>query len=322
MRRGVVPHNFGAYLEEPVFDVALKRPVFMGRDSMDASSKLMSGALMDWSREEVEAVVADYLQMWTMELAGQNFNKTEYRKNLLSKLPGRSDSSIEFKHGNISAAMIDLGRPYISGYKPRVNYQALLATVLADQLSGKAIFDQAALAAVQLPAVAPTLTDFGKVKLEAPKRQHRVASPLNPLMFNAVKRDYLEREAQNQSLGLAGEEFVVQFEHWRLIQLGRPCLADKVNHVSQSKGDGLGYDVLSFETDGQERFIEVKTTTFGRETPFFVSGGELALSHVANDQFHLYRLFEFRKSPRLFSLVGGLDQHCLLDPVTYRASFG
>ena len=322
MRGGVVPHNFGAYLEEPVFDVALKRPVFMGRDSMDASSKLMSGALMDWSREEVEAVVADYLQMWTMELAGQNFNKTEYRKNLLSKLPGRSDSSIEFKHGNISAAMIDLGRPYISGYKPRVNYQALLATVLADQLSGKAIFDQAALAAVQLPAVAPTLTDFGKVKLEAPKRQHRVAVPLNPLMFNAVKRDYLEREAQNQSLGLAGEEFVVQFEHWRLIQLGHPRLADKVNHVSQSKGDGLGYDVLSFETDGQERFIEVKTTTFGRETPFFVSGGELALSHVANDQFHLYRLFEFRKSPRLFSLVGGLDQHCLLDPVTYRASFG
>ena len=294
----------------------------MGRDRMDASQKLMSGALMDWSREEVEAIVADYLQMWTMELAGQNFSKSEHRKNLLRMLPGRSDGSIEFKHGNISAAMIDLGRPHIGGYKPRVNYQALLAIVLADQLSGKAIFDQAALAAVQQPAVAPTLTDFCKVKSDAPKRQHRVGEPLNPLLFKAVKRDYLEREAQNQSLGLAGEEFVVQFEHWRLIQLGQPRLADKVNHVSQSRGDGLGYDVLSFETDGQERFIEVKTTTFGRDTPFFVSGGELALSHVAKDQFHLYRLFEFRKSPRLFNLVGGLDQHCLLDPVTYRASFG
>ena len=277
---------------------------------------------MDWSREEVEAIVADYLQMLTMELAGQNFSKTEHRKNLLRMLPGRNAGSVEFKHGNISAAMIDLGLPYISGYKRRVNYQALLATVLADQLSGSAIFDLAALAAVQQPAVAPTLTDFGKVKSDAPKRQHRVTEPLNPLLFNAVKRDYLEREAQNQSLGLAGEEFVVQFEHWRLIQLGQPRLADKVNHVSQSRGDGLGYDVLSFETDGQERFIEVKTTTFGRDTPFFVSGGELALSHVAKDQFHLYRLFEFRKSPRLFNLVGGLDQHCLLDPVTYRASFG
>ena len=83
-----------------------------------------------------------------------------------------------------------------------------------------------------------------------------------------------------------------------------------------------GTTFWSFETDGQERFIEVKTTTFGRDTPFFVSGGELALSHVAKDRFHLYRLFEFRKSPRLFNLVGGLDKHCLLDPVTYRASFG
>lgn len=277
---------------------------------------------MDWSREEVEAIVADYLQMWTMEQAGQNFSKTEHRKNLMRLLPGRSDGSIEFKHGNISAAMSDLGWPCIRGYRPRVNYQALVAIVLADQLRGKAIFDQAALAAIQLPAVSPTLTDFGKVKSDAPKRQHRVTEPLNPLLFNAVKRDYLEREAQNQSLGLAGEEFVVQFEHWRLIQLGQPRLADKVNHVSQSRGDGLGYDVLSFESDGQERFIEVKTTTFGRDTPFFVSGGELALSHVAKDQFHLYRLFEFRKSPRLFNLVGGLEQHCLLDPVTYRASFG
>ena len=81
---------------------------------------------MDWSREEVEAIVADYLQMLTLELAGQSYGKTEHRKNLQSKLNDRSDGSIEFKHGNISAAMIDLGFPYIRGYKPRVNYQALL----------------------------------------------------------------------------------------------------------------------------------------------------------------------------------------------------
>ena len=106
------------------------------------------------------------------------------------------------------------------------------------------------------------------------------------------------------------------------VELGQQRLADQVDHVSQSQGDGLGYDVLSFESDGRERLIEVKTTTFGRDTPFFVSRGELALSHVAKDQFHLYRLFEFRKAPRLFDLAGALDLHCLLDPVTYRASFG
>ncbi|MBH2020494.1 MAG: DUF3883 domain-containing protein [Burkholderiales bacterium] len=277
---------------------------------------------MDWSREEVEAIVADYLQMLTMELAGQSFNKTQHRRWLQGKLNGRSDASIEFKHCNISAAMIDLGFPSIRGYQRRSNYQALLAIVAEEQVRGKPTLDQAALAAVQQPAVVPTQTDFTKVKSDAPKKQHHAKEAANPLLFRAVKRDYLEREAQNRSLGLAGEEFIVQFEHWRLVGMGQQRLADRVEHVSVSKGDGLGYDVLSFESDGKERLIEVKTTTFGRDTPFFVSQGELALSQGAKDQFHLYRLFEFRKSPRLFDLPGSLDQHCLLDPVTYRASFG
>lgn len=277
---------------------------------------------MDWSREEVEAIVADYLQMLTMELAGQNYNKTEHRRRLQRKLNGRSDGSIEFKHCNISAAMIAFGFPYIRGYQPRSNYQTLLGVIVEEQVHGKTMLDQAALAAVQQPAIAPIQTDFSRVKSEPPTKQHRASESLAPPLFKAVKRDYLEREAQNLSLGLAGEAFVVQFEHWRLIELGQPRLADKVEHVSQSKGDGLGYDVLSFDADGKERFVEVKTTTFGRDTPFFVSRGELALSHGAKEQFHLYRLFEFRKSPRLFDLPGSLDQHCLLDPVTYRASFG
>lgn len=55
---------------------------------------------MDWSREEVEAIVADYLQMLTLELAGQTYSKTEHRHKLQLQLNHRSDGSIEFKHGN------------------------------------------------------------------------------------------------------------------------------------------------------------------------------------------------------------------------------
>lgn len=254
---------------------------------------------MDWSREEVEAIVADYLKMLTLELAGQSYHKSKHRKNFQTKLNGCSDASIEFKHCNISAAMIDLGFPYIRGYQPRSNYQLLLGQVVEQQVSGATSLDQVALATVQLPASAPLQTDFKKVKTAAPsKNQLRsLTEPRSPFDFKAVKRDYLEREARNRSLGLAGEEFIVLFEHWRLIELGQPRLADRVDHVSRSKGDGLGYDVLSFESDGEERFIEVKTTTFGRETPFFVSRGELDLSHCAKDQFHLYRLLSSERHP-------------------------
>lgn len=276
---------------------------------------------MDWTREEVEAIVADYLQMLTLELAGQTFNKSLHRQRLLPKLMNRTEGSVEFKHCNISAVLIDLGFPNIRGYQPRPNYQSLLAEVVTEQLRTRNNLDAIVLAAVQQPVTTPEWVDFQRVKTDNPKRQHRTSEAPPIPAFRAAKRDYIEREARNISLGRAGEEFVTQFEHWRLVALGEHKLADRVEHVSQTKGDGLGYDVLSFDVSGKERFIEVKTTSFGKETPFFVSKNELALSKVASEQFHLYRLFEFKQRPRLFDLPGALDIHCELDPVSYRASF-
>ncbi len=276
---------------------------------------------MDWSLDEVEAIVADYLKMLSLELAGQSFSKSAHRRALQQKLNGRSDSSIEFKHCNISAVMRDLGFHPIRGYRPRHNYQSLLREVVEAQVTRQTSLDSLALAAVEQPAVSPELIDFSKVTADAPTRRH-VASDAAPYRgYEPVKRDYIAREARNASLGIAGEEFVVRFEHWRLNQLGQTKLADRVEHVSQTRGDGLGYDVLSFDVNGKERFIEVKTTAFSKETPFFVTRNELDFSKDASDHFVLCRLFEFRRSPRLFALNGALDRYCALDPVTYRASF-
>ena len=36
----------------------------------------------DWSREEVEATVADYFDMLGQELHGQNYNKSAHRRRL------------------------------------------------------------------------------------------------------------------------------------------------------------------------------------------------------------------------------------------------
>ncbi len=41
-----------------------------------------------------------------------------------------------------------------------------------------------------------------------------------------------------------------------------------IEHVSRTQGDGPGYDIVLFETDGRERMIEVKTTAFDAMTPF------------------------------------------------------
>lgn len=94
-----------------------------------------------------------------------------------------------------------------------------------------------------------------------------------------------------------------------------------VVHASVDEGDGLGYDIRSFEPDGTERYIEVKSTTFGERTPFFVSANEVRFSRERPRQFHLYRLFDFRDRPRMFQLEGSIDAHCHLDATTYKASF-
>jgi len=275
----------------------------------------------DWSRDEVEFIVADYLSMLTLELTGQPFNKSAHRRRLIERLQGRSEGAVEFKHGNISAVMLELGFPYLQGYKPRANFQRqLLTEVVSAQVAKHRLIDEAALSAVQRPADLTDELDFTKVKTAAPRLEPRTMEPESTYGL-AIKRDYLEREARNRSLGQAGEEFTLRYERWRLSQLGVGQLAEKVEHVATTRGDGLGFDILSFEPDGRERFIEVKTTAFGQTTPFFVSANEARFARAQGDSFKLYRLFDFRASPRLFELAGPIEQHCMLDASTYRASF-
>ena len=107
-----------------------------------------------------------------------------------------------------------------------------------------------------------------------------------------------EREARNRSLGRSGELFVNNYEQARLIQAGSEGLAAKIEHTSKVRGDREGYDILSFEENGSERLIEVKTTKYGGETPFFVTRNEVAASERHAARYHLYRLFAFREAPR------------------------
>ena len=275
----------------------------------------------DWSRLEVEACVADYLQMLTLELNGQRFIKTNRIQDLMLRLDGRSRSSVEYKFRNISMVMEELGWPAVTGYKSLENYQLLLLEVVELQLQSNVALQEAVQAAVERPATAMLVQNLTAVWVPSPKAAGRVreAPPNYAPRFSPAKRDYLAREARNRSLGRAGEEFVLELEVRRLHMAGKKALSERVEHVAATRGDGLGYDVLSFEEDGRERLIEVKTTSFGELTPFFVTRNELARSEADAEQFRLYRLFDFRERPRLFDLPGAIALHCTLDPVSYLA---
>ena len=97
-------------------------------------------------------------------------------------------------------------------------------------------------------------------------------------------------------------------------------MAERIEHVARTKGDYLGYDILSFEVNGQERLIEVKTTAFGAMTPFFASRNEVEFSESRDAEYQLYRLFNFRRQPKLFALGGAVSRSCRLEPIQYSAT--
>jgi hypothetical protein len=272
-----------------------------------------------WTQEEVEATVADYFAMLLLDLAGQPYNKAAHNRALQLKLANRSQAAVELKHQNISAVLIELGCMYIPGYKPRGNYQQLLRQVIEDRLLTDHALRAAASRAVEQESAPANLQDLQNVLVEPPKVD-RVREPAaKPYVRRAIHYDYLEREARNRSLGLAGELFIAEFETKRLHATGHKLLASRVEHVSQSRGDGLGYDVLSFEPSGKERLIEVKTTAFGALTPFFVSDNEVRFSEERKLDFVLARVHEFRAAPKFFELKGSMKERLLLDPVSFRA---
>ncbi|MEO6660009.1 MAG: DUF3883 domain-containing protein [Burkholderiaceae bacterium] len=278
----------------------------------------MSGA--DWSRHEVEAIVGDYLSMLASELSGSAYNKTAHRQALKPQLNGRSDQSIEYKHANISAALLEAGFPYIPGYKARFNYQGLVAEVVAERLSVSPSLQEIAAFDADRPIVMPEVEDILSILTEAPQSSIEANAAREPPAFRPrLSTSYIEREARNRSLGSAGETFVLAYERARLVKSGHESLAAKIEHTSKVRGDHEGYDILSFEDSGEERLIEVKTTKYGIQTPFFVTRNEVSVSERNAHRYQVYRMFSFRQAPRLYTLRGSVPHRCHLSAATFLA---
>lgn len=283
----------------------------------------MSSRGRDWTVEEVEATVADYLDMLQKELAGISYSKTDHRNRLLRLLAGRNAPAVEFKHANISAVLKELGLPFINGYKPRGNYQTLLEQTIVAHLERDPVLIRD-IEKIDTPLPVDLATDtrrLAQIMDDPPSRSPAGLVSERVRSYVGRKRDFALLDARRRTLGAQGEEFVVWLERRRLQEAGALRLAKEVTRVSETEGDGAGYDVRSFESDGQLRHIEVKTTTFGKVHPFIVSANELDYSKDHSRTYWLYRVFHFGASSRLFALRGAIDESCRLEPVQYRASF-
>lgn len=124
----------------------------------------------------------------------------------------------------------------------------------------------------------------------------------------AKKIDYIARNKSNSITGSKGEKLVLSIEQKRLHDAGKPELANKVERISIGD-DSKGYDILSFEVDGKERYIEVKTTTIDNNgVRFFVSLNEYEIGKT-KDNYYIYFVENINsESPKITIIKNPIDK--------------
>jgi hypothetical protein len=267
----------------------------------------------NWSDWQNDEVVREYFKLDDLQRVGGRLVKQDlYRE--IGAIIDRKPGGVENKFQNISAVLSRLKMDYAEGLSPRFNIQQSLADAVERYLD---IHPKLVFGDPQTPNVDPasveevSAPDFVPVEAPLERTVERIARKYN----------HAERDARNRKLGELGEKLVCQREQKQLILAGKEKLAEKVRWVSKVDGDGVGYDIRSFDPSGEERLIEVKTTNGPATTDFFLSRTERDVSLERPDIWRLHRVHLFSSTPRIFIMPPPLEAAVTLRPENWRATF-
>lgn len=149
-----------------------------------------------------------------------------------------------------------------------------------------------------------------------------LVTKIENINFNPSIVNHLQNDAENKRIGDLGELWIFKHEKEFLESHGKKKLAEKVEHVAKNEGDGLGYDILSYDLDGNPKYIEVKTTKGDKNSTFFVSRNELEKSIIEKDRFFLYRVYEYDEETekgKILKIKGELTNICHT-PMNYKVT--
>jgi hypothetical protein len=208
----------------------------------------------------------------------------------------------------------ELGLPWIPGYIPKRNYQNAIFPAIERYLRANPLVLNFVPQEIQTPGRSATIF------IDTPTLVMSEASPVG-LRRLVRKFDPVERDHRNRALGRAGEAFVLELEKKSLAEQNHKNLAGRVRWIAEEEGDGAGYDILSFESDGKEKFIEVKTTNGSARTPFFLTRNEFETAAECSSTWCIYRVHQFATDARVFVIRPPLEKHVNLVTETWRASF-
>jgi hypothetical protein len=239
---------------------------------------------VDWTLAEVEAIVAIYFRMFQLQ-SRADYSRRAHLDAALEQLAPRNESAVSRKLSNISAILRGFGLPVLRGFGPLGNKQTLLAAVVIDWLSDHPeIFDAPPSVASPPPLPKESEVDPPQATLLDSIRGER----------RACRIDFADRDERNRALGRLGEKWAVELLKSELSNKGRADLAARVVWVSDELGDGLGFDIASFQVDGSPLMVEVKTSNGSIGAPFIVSSNEVAVSASLKERYMLMRVLDLQ----------------------------
>lgn len=147
-----------------------------------------------------------------------------------------------------------------------------------------------------------------------------VSTSTDQINFRGRTVNFIQNGIDNKRLGDLGELWVMKYEIEKLKTVNKHNLIDQIKHTSKDEGDGTGFDIQSFDKQGNKIFIEVKTTKGRQNATFFVTRNELERSKIETDNYYLYRLYNYNEqtdTADLLIIKGDLSNLCEF-PTTYK----
>ena len=132
--------------------------------------------------------------------------------------------------------------------------------------------------------------------------------------------------SQNTETGVIGENYVYDYEVRKLKRHGRKDLAYKVVKQFEDKSFFPGYDVKSFNLEGEEIYIEVKSSRSLKKNNFIMTRNEIRAAKKFKENYFIYRVVNTNTNPWIsykfadpikLSINGEIE----IEPCNYEISF-
>jgi len=158
----------------------------------------------------------------------------------------------------------------------------------------------------------------------------------NPIVLESQPKDTSKKRKTSsrpskpsipsKKVGDAGEKYVYEFEKNKLERLGLDDLANKIVKQYEDLSFFPGYDIQSFDEQGNKIFIEVKSTKGKNKNYFEISDNEIKAAKELGDSYHIYQVTNALTDPKISTVIRNLYNYeeqdkLLIEPMVYKVIF-